>query len=63
MTGLLARPGASGPGATRPLYDYVVYLCAPDALPGVRRAADLMQSALTAGDRLAVRELPEGALL
>jgi hypothetical protein len=59
MTGLLTRPGHG----KRPRYDYVVYLCAPAALPGVRRAAALMPAALTAGDRLAVRELPEGALL
>jgi hypothetical protein len=63
MTGLLTRPGAGGHGVTRPLYDFVVYLCAPAALPGVRRAAGLMAPALTGGDRLAVRELPEGALL
>jgi hypothetical protein len=63
MTGLLTRPGTGGPGGTNPLYDHVVYLCAPAALPGVRRAAALMPDALTAGGRLAVRELPEGALL
>jgi hypothetical protein len=63
MTGLLTRPSAGRPGGTKPLYDYVVYLCAPAALPGVRRAAALMPEVLTAGDRLAVRELPEGALL
>jgi hypothetical protein len=62
MTGLLTRPGGSGAGA-RPRYDYVVYLCAPAALPGVRRAAALMPGALTAGDRLSVRDLPEGAML
>jgi hypothetical protein len=61
MTGLLTRPGGDGPMAPR--YDHVVYLCAPAALPGVRRAAALMPPALTQGDRVAVRELPEGALL
>jgi hypothetical protein len=63
MTGLLTSPGIGGPGGMRPLYDYVVYLCAPAALPCVRRAATLLPEALTAGGRLAVRELPEGALL
>ncbi len=54
MTTLLARTG--GP---QPSYDHIVYLCAPSALPGVRRAA----AALGAGDRLEVHDLPEGALL
>ena len=62
MTGLLARPGAAD-RRDEPRYDHVVYLCAPAALPGVRRAAALMPPALTEGDRVAVRELPEGALL
>jgi hypothetical protein len=64
MTGLLTRPAAGrGQGGAKPLYDYVVYLCAPAALPGVRRAAALMPPSLNDGDRLAVRELPEGAML
>ena len=54
MTTLLAR--TAGP---HPAYDHVVYLCAPPALPGVRRAA----AALGAGDRVHVHGLPEGALL
>ena len=54
MTTLLAR--TTGP---HPAYDHVVYLCAPPALPGVRRAA----AALGAGDRVEVHGLPEGALL
>jgi hypothetical protein len=54
MTTLLARTG--GPA---PAYDHIVYLCAPPALPGVRRAA----TTLGAGDRVEVHGLPEGALL
>ena len=54
MTTLLAR--ATGP---HPAYDHIVYLCAPPALPGVRRAA----AALGAGDLVGVHGLPEGALL
>jgi hypothetical protein len=63
MTGLLTRPAGGGHGGRTARYDYVVYLCAPAALPGVRRAAALMPPVLTDGDRLAVRELPEGAVL
>jgi hypothetical protein len=54
MTLLLARTG--GPA---PAYDHIVYLCAPPALPGVRRAA----TALGARERVEVHGLPEGALL
>jgi hypothetical protein len=54
MTTLLARAG--GP---YPAYDNIVYLCAPSALPGVRRAV----AALDAGDHVEVHGLPDGALL
>jgi hypothetical protein len=63
MTGLLASPADASRGGTGPRYDHVVYLCAPAALPCVRRSAALLPPSLTAGDRLGVHELPDGALL
>jgi hypothetical protein len=50
-----ARPGA------RPRYDRVIYLVAPSARSVVDRAADGVPGRLRG--RLAVRDLPEGALL
>lgn len=61
MTGLAAAT-ARQPGTGRSLaYDLVVYLCAPAALPVVRRAAALLPPPLAG--RVEVRDLPEGALL
>lgn len=62
MTGLAAATTGPQPGAGRSLrYDLVVYLCAPAALPVVRRAAALLPPPLN--DRVEVRDLPEGAVL
>jgi len=64
MTGLLTRTAGWEPGARpgrAPHYDHVVYLCAPPALPVVRRAAASLPAPLA--DRVDVRDLPEGALL
>lgn len=62
MTGLAAATTSPRPGTGRSLrYDLVVYLCAPAALPVVRRAAALLPPPL--GERVEVRDLPEGALL
>lgn len=63
MTGLLARragwePGAApGPG---PVYDRVVYLCSPEALPVVTQAAAALPPSQAA--RVTVRDLPAGAI-
>jgi hypothetical protein len=62
MTALAAATTAPQPGISRSLrYDHVLYLCAPPALPVVRRAAALLLPPLH--ERVEVRDLPEGALL
>jgi len=64
MTGLLTRTAGWEPAALPgrvPRYDHVVYLCAPPALPVVRRAATSLPAPLAG--RVDVRDLPEGALL
>jgi len=64
MTGLLARTADYEPGArpgAGPRYDRVIYLVAPPARSVVDRAADGLPGLLRG--RLAVRDLPEGALL
>lgn len=64
MDALLSRTAGWEPGSrpgTAPRYDRVIYLCAPAALPVVRRAAARLAPA-RAG-RVTVRELPAGALL
>lgn len=64
MTGLLTRTTDYQPGArpaARPRYDRVIYLVAPAARSVVDRAAEAVPGPLCG--RLAVRDLPEGALL
>jgi hypothetical protein len=64
MTGLLSRTTGWEPGSLpgrAPRYDHVVYLCAPPALPVVRRAAASLPAPLAS--RIDVRDLPKGALL
>jgi len=63
MTGLLTRTSGWEPGSRpgrAPRYDHVIYLCAPAALPVVRRAAASLPGPLAG--RVDVRDLPEGAL-
>jgi hypothetical protein len=62
LTGLAARTTRPQPGTEPGLrYDLVVYLCAPAALPAVRRAAALLPPPLAG--RVEIGDLPEGALL
>jgi hypothetical protein len=64
MTGLLTRTTGWEPGSRpgrAPRYDHVVYMCAPPALPVIRRAAASLPAPLAS--RIEVRNLPEGALL
>ena len=64
ITGLLTMTAEWEPGAPpqrEPRYGHVIYLCAPAALPMVRRAAAALPGPLT--ERLDIRGLPQGALL
>jgi hypothetical protein len=64
MSGLLTRATDYQPGArpgAGPRYDRVIYLVSPAARSVVDRAADQVPSSLRG--RLAVRDLPEGALV
>jgi hypothetical protein len=63
MTSLLTRTAGwepRTPPGRAPRYDHVAYLCAPAALPAVRRAAASLPGPLAG--RIDVRDLPEGAL-
>jgi hypothetical protein len=63
MTSLLTRTAGWEPGTPpgrAPRYHHVAYLCAPAALPTVRRAAASLPGPLAG--RIDVRDLPEGAL-
>jgi hypothetical protein len=53
--------GTRLPARSEPRYGHVIYLCAPAALPMVRRAAANIPESLAG--RLDIRALPEGALL